>query len=54
MEKKTVVSDYESGRAIPNSGVIGKMERQLGVRLPRPKKDKKAAGVTGYDDQFWH
>jgi putative transcription factor len=41
MEKKSVVSDYETGRAIPQPGVIGKMERQLGVRLPRPPKKKK-------------
>ena len=50
MEKKTVVSDYESGRAIPNTGIIGKMEQQLGVRLPRVKKDKSKKKVVGYDD----
>ena len=41
MEKKSVVTDYENGKAIPNSSIIQKMERQLGVRLPRPAKNKQ-------------
>jgi len=43
MEKQTVIADYESGRAIPNPNIINKLERALGVRLPRQKakKDKK-------------
>jgi ribosome-binding protein aMBF1 (putative translation factor) len=40
MEKKSVVTDYECGRAIPNSAILAKMERSLGVRLPRPNKKK--------------
>ncbi len=37
-EKATVINDYESGRAIPNPQIISKLERVLGVRLPRQKK----------------
>ena len=37
-EKATVINEYESGRAIPNGQIISKMERILGVRLPRQKK----------------
>jgi len=29
------VAEYESGRAIPNNGLIAKMERAMGVKLPR-------------------
>ncbi|KAI9268230.1 multi protein bridging factor 1-domain-containing protein [Phascolomyces articulosus] len=32
-EKPQVVNDYESGRAIPNQQVLGKLERALGVKL---------------------
>lgn len=33
------VQEYESGKAIPNNGLIAKMERELGAKLPRaPKK----------------
>jgi putative transcription factor len=28
-----VVQDYESGRAVPNNQVLGKLERALGVKL---------------------
>ncbi|EGR30089.1 hypothetical protein IMG5_142820, partial [Ichthyophthirius multifiliis] len=40
-EKKSVISDYESGKAIPNPGVINKLERALGVKLPREKRKKQ-------------
>jgi ribosome-binding protein aMBF1 (putative translation factor) len=33
----TVIQDYESGKAIPNNGLIAKMERALGAKLPRNK-----------------
>ena len=34
-----IINEYESGKAIPNNGVIAKIERALGVKLPRaPKK----------------
>ena len=39
-EKPTIVGEYESGRAIPNPTLISKMERALGVKLPRPAKKK--------------
>lgn len=39
-EKKSIINDYESGRAIPNPAIISKLERALGVRLPRDKKKK--------------
>lgn len=43
MEKQSVISEYESGKAIPNPAVISKLERALGVRLPRDKKKKKTS-----------
>lgn len=39
-EKASVIGDYEAGRAIPSAAVISKLERALGVKLPRPKKKK--------------
>lgn len=32
-EKPNVIADYESGRAIPNPQILGKMERVVGVKL---------------------
>ncbi|KAI7866788.1 multi protein bridging factor 1-domain-containing protein [Mucor mucedo] len=32
-EKPQVVNEYESGKAIPNQNVLGKMERALGIKL---------------------
>ncbi|CDH51361.1 multiprotein-bridging factor 1 [Lichtheimia corymbifera JMRC:FSU:9682] len=32
-EKPQVVNEYESGKAIPNQQVLGKLERALGVKL---------------------
>ena len=32
-EKTQVVNEYESGKAIPNQQVIGKLERAVGVKL---------------------
>eukprot|EP00300_Choanocystis_sp_HF-7_P036934 c52897_g1_i1.p2 GENE.c52897_g1_i1~~c52897_g1_i1.p2 ORF type:complete len:151 (-),score=29.92 c52897_g1_i1:12-431(-) len=40
-EKVTVVNDYESGKAIPNNGMIARMEKILDCKLPRPKKATK-------------
>lgn len=37
-EKSTIVADYEAGRAIPNPTILSKLDRVLGVRLPRHKK----------------
>ncbi|RLN14336.1 hypothetical protein BBJ28_00014161 [Nothophytophthora sp. Chile5] len=41
-EKPQVIADYESGRAIPNGQIISKLNRALGVQLPRGPKKKKA------------
>jgi ribosome-binding protein aMBF1 (putative translation factor) len=48
-EKPQVVAEYESGKAIPNPQIISKLERCLGVKLPRPGKSKVTpkAGGTG-------
>eukprot|EP01134_Creolimax_fragrantissima_P000538 CFRG0538T1 len=32
-EKPQIVGEYESGKAIPNNQVLGKLERALGVKL---------------------
>lgn len=43
-EKPQVVNQYESGQAVPNNQVLGKMERILGVKLrgaPGPVGGKK-------------
>lgn len=32
-EKQQVINEYESGRAIPNNQVMGKLERALGIKL---------------------
>lgn len=39
--KKQVITDYESGRAVPQPGMINTFEHALGVKLPRDKKKKK-------------
>eukprot|EP00747_Dinoflagellata_sp_TGD_P161969 gnl/TRDRNA2_/TRDRNA2_179052_c0_seq1.p1 gnl/TRDRNA2_/TRDRNA2_179052_c0~~gnl/TRDRNA2_/TRDRNA2_179052_c0_seq1.p1 ORF type:complete len:168 (+),score=45.66 gnl/TRDRNA2_/TRDRNA2_179052_c0_seq1:74-505(+) len=36
-EKPTVVNEYESGKAIPKGDIIQKMNKALGVRLPKAK-----------------
>ena len=37
-----VITNYESGKAIPNSKLISRMNAILGVKLPKPcKVDKK-------------
>jgi len=41
--KQSVINDYESGKAIPDGSLISKMNRVLGVVLPKiPKPAKKA------------
>merc|ERR1711920_96205 len=34
-EKGSVINEYESGKAIPNGAIISKLNRALGVRLPK-------------------
>ena len=50
-EKPQIVAEYEAGKAIPNPAIITKLERALGVKLPRPGKSKAppkaGAGVGG-------
>merc|ERR1711972_26765 len=36
-EKNMVINEYESGKAIPNGAIINKLNRSLGVRLPKAK-----------------
>lgn len=36
-EKQTVVNEYESGKAIPNGAILQKLNKALGVRLPKAK-----------------
>ncbi|KAL6644287.1 hypothetical protein ACP70R_015895 [Stipagrostis hirtigluma subsp. patula] len=37
-EKPQVIQEYESGKAIPNQQIIGKLERALGTKLRGGKK----------------
>ena len=53
--KPQIVQQYEQGKAIPNGQLIGKMERALGIKLPRDKKRKVPKNAGGakrsiYDD----
>jgi len=43
-EKQQVINEYESGRAIPNNQVMGKLERALGIKLRGKDKGKPLAG----------
>lgn len=36
------VQEYENGKAVPNGAIISKLNRALGVRLPKIKKPKKS------------
>jgi ribosome-binding protein aMBF1 (putative translation factor) len=45
-EKPQVVAEYESGKAIPNPQIILKLERSLGVKLPRSGKPKVAVAKS--------
>jgi putative transcription factor len=40
-EKQTVINEYETGRVIPNPQIIQKLQRALGVSLPKIPKKKK-------------
>ncbi|KAI6043029.1 multi protein bridging factor 1-domain-containing protein [Pisolithus marmoratus] len=43
-EKPSVIQDYESGKAIPNPQILGKLERALGVKLRGADIGKKLEG----------
>lgn len=34
-ERAQIIQQYESGQAIPNGAIIAKLDRALGIRLPR-------------------
>ncbi|MBD53435.1 MAG: hypothetical protein CL450_09155 [Acidimicrobiaceae bacterium] len=40
--KTSMVADYEAGRAIPNPQFLIRIERKLGCKLPRGKKQRTA------------
>ena len=44
--KQTIIANYEQGKAVPNNFIITKIERALGVKLPRKKKK-----TTNKDDK---
>ena len=33
-----IISQYENGKAVPNNAFLSKLEKKLGVKLPRIKK----------------
>ncbi|KZV94034.1 MBF1-domain-containing protein [Exidia glandulosa HHB12029] len=43
-EKPSVLQDYESGKAIPNTQILAKLERALGVKLRGADIGKKLDG----------
>mmetsp|Transcript_9440 Transcript_9440/g.14466 ORF Transcript_9440/g.14466 Transcript_9440/m.14466 type:complete len:140 (-) Transcript_9440:29-448(-) len=51
--RQTVINQYESGKAIPDSQIISKLNRILGIKLPAVKKPgqnkkKKAKPKSGF------
>jgi len=36
-EKQSIINEYEAGKAIPAGPIINKLNRALGVRLPKAK-----------------
>ena len=39
-EKPAIINEYESGKAIPNNQILGKIERAIGVKLRGKDKGK--------------
>jgi len=37
-EKAQIIQEYECGKAIPNPAILNKLDRALGIHLPRGKK----------------
>jgi len=46
-EKAQVINEYESGKAIPNNQVMGKIERAIGIKLRGKDKGKPMVLTTG-------
>ena len=38
---RSIIQEYESGKAIPDGAIISKLNRALGVTLPKIPKPKK-------------
>lgn len=45
--KPQIIAEYENGKAIPDPGVISKLERKLKTKLPRPGKKSKVPAKEG-------
>ena len=45
-QRPSVINEYESGKTIPDNGILGKIERALGVKL-RGDLSKKPGGKGG-------
>jgi len=43
-EKKEVINEYESAKAIPNPQIMSKLQRALGVKLSGPHKGQPLGG----------
>merc|ERR1712154_698828 len=54
-EKGSVINEYESGKAIPNGAIINKLNRSLGVRLPRPRllRSRTETMCAGHRQKPW-
>jgi putative transcription factor len=37
-ERPQVISEYENGSALPNPNILSKLDRALGIHLPRGRK----------------
>ncbi|PAA72502.1 hypothetical protein BOX15_Mlig031903g1, partial [Macrostomum lignano] len=45
-EKPQVIAEYENGQAIPNNQVLGKIERQIGIKLRGKEKGQSLSQPT--------
>lgn len=37
-ERPQIIQEYEAGKAIPNPQILNKLDRALGIHLPRKRK----------------
>ena len=44
-EKPSVINDYEAGRALPDNGLLSRIEKVLGSKLPRMRRSSKDGGM---------